>query len=316
MITALLVCAAALLLDQLLGEPHRAHPLMAFGRLAQALEGRLNRPAQKGNTLRGGLAAGILLLPPVLLAGLLAYWLEGLYLATLEILLLYLAIGLKSLADHAKAVVIPLKAGELDKARSAVAMMVSRDTKTLDGEGLSRAATESVLENGSDAVMASLFWYLVGGLPGLLLHRLANTLDAMWGYRNERFNQFGRFAARLDDLLGFLPARLTALAYALAGQSRAALRAWWRQGHLLDSPNAGPVMASGAGALGLSLGGSVPYGGKLKQRPDLGVPRDLAEPVPADAPEQAVRLLRRATIIGLLFFLLGVLVWSLSMGEI
>jgi adenosylcobinamide-phosphate synthase len=129
---------------------------------------------------------------------------------------------------------------------------------------------ESVLENGADAIFSVLFWFLVAGTPGVVVYRLANTLDAMWGYRTARFQDFGWFAARLDDLLNWLPARLTALGYALAGDLHRSFRCWRDQSGGLDSPNAGVVMTAGAGALGLVLGGPGSYAGMVKDKPWFG----------------------------------------------
>lgn len=187
-----------------------------------------------------------------------------------EIVLLYLALGLRSLGEHALPVAQALWRHDLPEARRRVACIVSRDTSQLDEEGVARAATESVLENGSDAVFAALFWFIVAGAPGVVLYRLSNTLDAMWGYRNARFERFGWAAARIDDLLNYVPARLVALTYASLGRTRRALRCWRTQAPLWDSPNAGPVMAAGAGALGVVLGGAAIYHGELHARPELG----------------------------------------------
>lgn len=291
------LCACAVLLDHWLGEPRRYHPLAGFGRLANLVEIRLNR-RQRG---LGVLALLLLVVPPVVLAALLVR-LSPLGVVA-EVLLLYLAIGATSLAQHGRVVAEALADGDLALARRRVGWMVSRDTAVLDEEGVARAATESVLENGNDAVFAALFWFLLLGAPGAVLYRLVNTLDAMWGYRSERYEAFGWAAARLDDMLNWIPARLTALSYALLGDSRRALRCWRRQGHRTASPNAGVVMASGAGALGLQLGGAAVYHGVVEERPLLG--EGLA-PSTADI-MRAARLVQHS-----LWLWLGVIVLTAS----
>lgn len=255
-------------MDALLGEPRRSHPLVLFGRLADRLERQFNGPDGRGWRSHGVTAWCLAVLPLSLCAWLLSVlpgigWL-------VEILLLYVALGLRSLGEHVLPVARALRNGDLVEARRRVAFIVSRDTRELDEAGVARAATESVLENGSDAVFAALFWFAVAGAPGVVLYRLSNTLDAMWGYRNPRFERFGWAAARIDDLLNFVPARLVALSYAVLGQTRRALRCWRRQAPLWDSPNAGPVMAAGAGALGVVLGGPAIYHTEVHQRPLLG----------------------------------------------
>jgi len=267
-VSVFLSVIAALLLDALLGEPKRGHPLVAFGRLADRLEQHFNGAAGRGWRSHGVTAWCLAVLPLTLAAWLLSL-LPGIgWLA--EIVLLYLALGLRSLGEHALPVAQALWRHDLPEARRRVACIVSRDTSQLDEEGVARAATESVLENGSDAVFAALFWFIVAGAPGVVLYRLSNTLDAMWGYRNARFERFGWAAARIDDLLNYVPARLVALTYASLGRTRRALRCWRTQAPLWDSPNAGPVMAAGAGALGVVLGGAAIYHGELHARSELG----------------------------------------------
>lgn len=285
--TTLLAIPAALLLDRLLGEPRRWHPLVGFGRLADWLERRGNRPGLP--RLRGILCWLLAVLPPTLLAAWLAHALPEPARWPFEVLVLYLAIGARSLTQHAEAVRLPLERGDLDEARTRVGYMVSRDTAKLDETAIARASVESVLENGNDAVFGALFWFAVLGAPGAVLFRLANTLDAMWGYRTPRFLHFGWAAARLDDLLNYLPARLTALTYCLLGNLRRGLACWRVQAPLWYSPNAGPVMAAGAGALQLSLGGPAPYHNTVKLRPILG---EGSIPVPADIP-RATALVNR-----------------------
>ncbi|MBL8446011.1 MAG: cobalamin biosynthesis protein [Zoogloeaceae bacterium] len=254
-------------LDRALGEPRRGHPLVAFGRWTSALEHLF---ARLGRTrLCGSLAWIAAVVPWVGIA----LWLRDFGpLAALMVdgSLLYFALGGRSLAEHGRAVAQPLAMNDLPGARERVGWMVSRDTAELDAEGVARAATESVLENGNDAVFGALFWFLVAGGPGALAFRLANTLDAMWGYRTPAYHAFGWAAARADDGANWLPARLTALTYALLGRTRQALRCWHSQAPAWDSPNAGPVMAAGAGALGVRLGGAARYHGESTIRPALG----------------------------------------------
>lgn len=290
--------AAGLLADRVLGEAKRFHPLVGFGRWAGGVERACRRlffgTNETGMRLAGLLAWALAVLPWVALA----LWLRALHPQAhwvVDSMLLYFALGGRSLAEHAQAVATPLAAGDLDAARERVGWIVSRDTRALDAEGVAKAATESVLENGNDAVFGALLWFVLGGGAGVVLFRLANTLDAMWGYRTPRHLHFGWAAARIDDLLNWLPARLTALTYALLGRTRKALECWRTQAPAWDSPNAGPVMAAGAGALGVRLGGAAIYHGREERRPQLGEGRDAD----VDAIDAAVALVRRGALLWL-----------------
>lgn len=292
LISLALKLAAGMVADHLLGEPRRWHPLVGFGRWAGWLESRLRpllAPAPAGM-----LAWALAVLPWLVVAWLLR-GLHPLMTWAVDIGLLYFALGARSLAEHAEAVAAPLAAGDLERARERVGRIVSRSTTDLSATDVARAGTESVLENGNDAVFGALLWFCLLGGPGALLFRLANTLDAMWGYRTPRYLAFGRAAARIDDALNWLPARLTALTYALLGRTRAALHCWRTQAPAWDSPNAGPVMAAGAGALGVELGGAAWYHGELEQRPLLGA----GSPPDANTLRQAVHLLRSGMLLWL-----------------
>ncbi|WP_018882046.1 MULTISPECIES: adenosylcobinamide-phosphate synthase CbiB [unclassified Thioalkalivibrio] len=295
--SAFLILMGALILDRLFGDPRRFHPLAGFGRLAAWAESRWHAPSR----LRGALLLAALVLPWVALAALGASLAWG---WLLSLAILTLAIGWRSLDEHAEVVARALETDDLHGARTGVGMLVSRDTEALDVRGVSGATIESVLENGNDALFATIFWFLVAGAPGVVAYRLVNTLDAMWGYRNERYATFGWAAARLDDAMNLIPARLTALAYALAGRGRDALQCWREQAAGWKSPNAGPVMAAGAGALGVVLGGPAPYGGQREWRPRLGMGR-LAD---AAGIRQAVALVDRALAIWMAFIVMGVIV--------
>ena len=287
-VALLLVCGV--LLDVMLGEARRWHPLIGFGNLAQAIERRLN---QGGLHFMRGPGAWLLAVVPL---SALAFLVCGHAGMAAHALLLYFSLGLRSLRDHNLPIAHALEHGELDSARLLTARIVSRDTTNAGEAELAKASTESLLENGNDAVFGTLFWFIVAGGAGALLFRLANTLDAMWGYRTSRYLQFGCAAARIDDALAFLPARLTALSYVLlASDRKTAWRCWRAQAPRWSSPNAGPVMASGAGALGIVLGGDASYDGVVEHRPQLGQGR----PARGSDIVRAWKLVRATTILWL-----------------
>ena len=263
-----LLMIAGVLLDAVLGEARRWHPLVGFGKLATLIERATNWGRLR--IARGLLAWSLAVLPLTALATW-AVSLHGQLALLLHAALLYFALGLRSLREHNLPIADALERNDLPAARQLTGRIVSRDTAGANATDLAKASTESLLENGNDAVFGALFWFAIAGGPGVLLFRLANTLDAMWGYRTRRFLLFGRVAARVDDVLNYVPARLTALSYVvLADHPRRAWRCWWAQAPTWPSPNAGPVMSSGAGALGLALGGTATYDGVAETRPDLG----------------------------------------------
>ncbi|AEF53575.1 adenosylcobinamide-phosphate synthase CbiB [Marinomonas posidonica] len=291
--TNALILIIALLLDRLIGEPKSWHPLVWFGRWVDLVRQYTMAPqtAKAGQQKRAGVFAWGLAVIPWLLVLYALFWLLPTWLdRSLAVLIVYFAIGWQSLREHAFAIAEPLqKASQgdssgLQQARQAVGYIVSRDTQNLGEEEIAKAGIESVLENGSDAIFAPIFWFVIAGVPGILLYRLANTLDAMWGYKNNTFIHFGWFAARFDDVLNYLPARLVVFTYGACGEWHAALRSARRPSASWKSPNAGPVMASGAGALGIQVGGSAAYFGKMEERPILGEgeqaqPKDLVRAV-------------------------------------
>ena len=289
------VSLLALLLDRLLGEP-RHHPLIWFGNLADRLEGRLNRGSNTRRWINGAVATLLVVAPPVCLLAWLQRALDGTVAQyAIDVAVLTFVIGWQSLKQHVAAIVEPLRSNDLPTARSQLALIVSRDTAALERRQISGSTIESVFENALDCVFACLFWYAVLGPTGALLHRLINTLDAMWGYRSARFDYFGAIPARLDDVLGWIPARLTALTCALCGNLPGALRCWREQGRQHTSPNGGIVMASGAGALGIRIGGPVPYAGVLRDKPWLGCGRAVRC---ADI-KRATRLVERGLLLWL-----------------
>lgn len=303
LIVSCFIVFVALVLDQLLGEPKRYHPLVAFGRWVKLCENKFYADSK----MRGVFVLALVLIPVSVLS-LLVYLLVDfpvLYWAV-NALVLYLCIGLRSLEQHGMAVYQPLQQGNIIEARQQVGMIVSRDTQQMDASQISSATVESMLENGHDSVFNIVFWFLLLGLPGAVLMRMVNTLDAMWGYKNTRYLNFGWAAARLDDVMGYIPSRITALSYALIGQSRTAFTSWFSQAALCESPNAGPVMTSGAGALEISLGSSAIYDGKVKHKPQMGLGRAVE---PQDI-VRAITLLKKSLVFSLLLFTLMVLLFS------
>jgi adenosylcobinamide-phosphate synthase len=287
------LAVAGVAVDRWFGEPRRAHPLVAFGALASRIEKRLNT-GRRGRPL--GLVAWLAAVaPPVVLAAFLCALLPWPLAWALHVALLWFALGARSLEEHIAPIARALVERDLVAARALTARIVSRDTADADATALARAACESALENGNDAIFGALFWFALAGGPGALAFRLANTLDAMWGYRTPRFLRFGWAAARIDDVLNWIPARLTATSYALLGDTRVALRCWREQARRWESPNAGPVMAAGAGSLNVLLGGAAVYHGAVEERPALGA----GAPPRAQDVVAALRLVERTTILWL-----------------
>ena len=288
---------AGTLLDAAFGDPRRGHPVAAFGRAAQALQDRMYRD----DVVRGAeytavcvLAAGM---PAVLVQYLMRRhpWLR--LVATAGAV--WTVTGAASLASEAERIRRALEAGDVELARAALPSLCGRDPRGLDEPELVRAVIESVAENSSDAVLAPLLWGAIGGLPGLLVYRAVNTLDAMVGYRSARYARFGWASARLDDVMNWLPARLTGLlasglARVAGGRPLSGWHAMRVYGSCHPSPNAGHCEAAFAGALGVRLGGTNAYGGVVETRQPLG---DGRAPVTADI-ARAVRMCRATAAAG------------------
>lgn len=195
-----------------------------------------------------------------------------------EVYWIYSFLALRSLDQHAGAVVKPLQAGDLVTARRNVGYMVGRDTAELDERDVARAAIETVAENTSDGVIAPLFWLALGGPAGMAAYKAVNTLDSMFGYKNSRYREFGWWSARADDWANWLPARITGLLFTISAtvwpgmSGRRAVTALFRDAHRQPSPNSGYPEAAAAGALGVQLGGLNYYGGTASPKATLGEP--------------------------------------------
>lgn len=253
--------------DRVWADPVRHHPVAWFGSVASRLEQRVWRDDRLAGAAYAAVLVGGVVLPAATLERRAGPAARVVTIAAAT----WLVLGGTSLDREAAAVQALLEVGDLPGARAQVGRIVGRSTVDLDAAGVSRAAVESVSENTSDAVVGALVWGAFAGLPGLLGFRAANTLDAMVGHRTARHERFGWASARLDDVLGLPGARLTAALATAAGPDHAgALRAWRRDASAHPSPNAGPVEAAFAGALGLALGGPTTYGDRTEDRPRLG----------------------------------------------
>jgi adenosylcobinamide-phosphate synthase len=259
--------------DAAFGDPPRYHPVAAFGWLAS----RAERVCYAEHELAGVVYTGALVGAAAAAGGLLERAGRGrpVMQTAATVLATWVALGAASLAEEGVAMARALAAGDLESARSRLPHLCGRDPANLDLAGIARASVESIAENTSDAVVAPLIWGGVAGVPGLLVYRAVNTLDAMVGYRSPRYRRFGWAAARLDDVANLLPSRATAglttlCAPLVGGSARGAWAAWRRDAAAHPSPNAGQVEAAFAGALEVRLGGPTRYPHGIEQRPVMG----------------------------------------------
>ncbi|MEW2809730.1 cobalamin biosynthesis protein [Streptomyces massasporeus] len=287
--------AAGLIGDLLLGDPRRGHPVAAFGRAAGAVERVLWRNHRGWGALHTAVCAG----GAVALGSVAARAVRPSAVASVALTgaATWAVVGGTSLAREARTIGRALEAWDVEAARARLPHLCGRDPQALDADGMARAVVESVAENTSDAVVGALVWGAVGGVPGLLGFRAVNTLDAMVGHKSARYRRYGWASARLDDVAGWPGARLTAVLAVLAGPDpRGAVRAWRTDAAQHPSPNAGPVEASFAGALGVRLGGTLSYGGRVEHRPVLNTE---GRAVGTSDVERAVRLSKRVTWLAL-----------------
>lgn len=274
--------------DRVLGDPARLHPVAGFGTVAAALETRTWHPSRGAGAVYAALLVG-----GTWAATAAARRLVGRAGPLVDAAVLWATLGGRSLERAADALAGAVENGDVERARALAPVLVGRDPRALGPEELCRAAVESVAENTSDAVVAPLLWFAVGGAPAAAAYRAANTLDAMVGHRSDRYRRFGWAAARLDDTVNWPAARLgaalvVAAASLVGGDPARTWRTLRRDGGSHPSPNAGRMEAAFAGALDLRLGGVNRYGTRLEQRPVLG---SGAAPTFADV-RRAVRLSR------------------------
>jgi adenosylcobinamide-phosphate synthase len=306
----------AFLLDLLLGDPRGLpHPVKIIGNFAARLERALNRPgAGKIYLLTAGFAAAAIVVVVTfavtfLIVGAAYRHLGKLGGVAVEVVLAYTTLSAKSLAGAAKEVLNPLLAQDMPEARRKLSMVVGRDTEHLDGPQVVRGAVETVAENTSDGVIAPLFYLALGGAPLAMAYKAVNTLDSMFGYKNERFLYFGRAGARLDDIANFIPARLSAGLTVIAslllnltggGYSwRSSLKVLVKDRLNHTSPNSGYPEAAAAGALGVRLGGENSYFGVASVKPFIGEP---SRPLAPERINESVRLMYLTAALGVITF--------------
>lgn len=273
------------------------HPVVWIGNLISFCERRLNDGSASARRFMGAATLMIVLFISAGFAALIASLLPGGWLGlALTGALAWPFIAARSLHEHVDAVAAPQNQGDLGSARQAVSMIVGRNPETLDSEAINRAAIESLAENASDGVVAPLFWGVLLGLPGLVGYKAVNTADSMIGHRNERYEDFGWAAAKVDDLANLIPARLTALLIALAtGRFSQVISITRRDARQHRSPNAGWPETAMAAGIGVRLSGPRMYDGQPSNDPFLNA--GDPDPLPADI-NKGLHLYRRAMLIG------------------
>jgi len=304
----------AIILDALLGDPPRwPHPVRYIALIALFLE-RKTRSSFRNEKV-AGIVTAVLTLVSVVVVTLtlliLVKHLPPLVGDVVSILVIYTGIARQDLAKHARAVKQALSSTNMAQSRYLVSLICGRDTADLDAEGIIRATVESVAENTVDGITAPIFYAFLGGPLGIMAYKSISTLDSLFGYKNERYRNFGWLSARLDDLAAYVPSRLTGLIVPIAAliQGVSALDSFriYRRDRLRHaSPNSGHTESAFAGALGLRLGGPCSYEGILKDKPFIGDSTRLPTP---HSIELSVRLMTTTT---LLFFVMLAILWSLG----
>ena len=279
----------AMLLDAVLGEPRMLwdrlpHPAVLMGRLVAFLDRTLNTGQDRKS--KGVLALSVLCFTAAVIGSLLSQfgW-------VIEIIVSAILLAQKSLIDHVRAVATGLRTS-IEEGRFAVSMIVSRDTKDMNQAQVARSAIESAAENFSDGVIAPAFWFLIGGLPAMLVYKFVNTADSMIGYKTEKYLEFGWASARFDDLLNWIPARLSMLLIVVFAKQPVNFRAIVSEAKRHKSPNAGWPEAAMARAINVALAGPRSYGGQLQQLP--WVNETGRQSITADDVDAAFRILWRA----------------------
>lgn len=301
-----LIPIAALVIDTIYGDPRSDwHPVVLIGKLISFYENKLYPEPKTSNGsmfLRGMVTVLLVLLTVGIITGLLV-WLSVkggiLFYAAMGAVILYFTITPRALCRDGMEIYHLLKAGDIVAARKRLSWIVGRDTENLDESDIARGTVETIAENTTDGIISPLFWFLLFGPVGAMVYRAGNTMDSMLGYKNDRYLYFGRFAARLDDVLNYIPARITFLLFVA---SAAILKLDWKNAKKIGlrdapkhpSPNGGYAEATVAGAMHVRLGGYNYYEGKPEFREYMG---DPDTPLKADHIKQAIYMMYGATIL-------------------
>ncbi|ALF11369.1 adenosylcobinamide-phosphate synthase CbiB [Parageobacillus thermoglucosidasius] len=307
----LFAIALALLLDALIGDPRwLPHPVRALGSLIAFLDRRLNQGKhRRAKGIAAAVAVTGIAYSLAFFVVSISYSLSLLFGVLVEAVLIFTAIATKSLQEAAWNVLIPLEQGDMEKARRELSMIVGRDTENLGEPEIVRACVETVAENTSDGITAPLFYAFIGGAPLALFYRAVNTCDSMLGYKNDTYREFGWASARLDDVVNYVPARLTAMVMILVyggRQMRHCFHVLFRDASKHPSPNSGWPEAAMAALLGVQLGGTNTYKGVVSRRPAIG---DPLVPLNKEHIRQAVRIMIVTVLsFALLLFIGGMII--------
>lgn len=307
--TIIFISFCGFMLDLLLGDPyHFPHPVRAIGflitkgeKFIRRLLGKTKKQEQLGGVLLVILVV-LITVSCVLIILKAAYSIHYFVGLIIEVILCYQALATKSLKDESMKVYDALKKHDLEGARYAVSMIVGRDTKKLNEEGIAKATIETIAENTSDGIVGPLFYLLIGGVPLGYAYKAINTLDSMIGYQNERYQYFGTFGAKLDDVVNYIPARLSAYIMMLASyichfDCKRAYTVYKRDRYNHKSPNSAHTEAVCAGALGIQLAGDAYYFGKCVAKPTIG---DAVRPVETEDIKRTNKLMYVTCILSLI----------------
>ncbi|OMP68084.1 adenosylcobinamide-phosphate synthase CbiB [Domibacillus epiphyticus] len=316
MISHVIAIAAGLILDRLIGDPRNwPHPVKWFGSLIALLDRHWNKGTNQIGKGTAMLFVVLIVTAAVSITILyLASFIHPAAVITVEAIMIWASIAPRSLKEAGVDVYKPLMDGDMNEARLKLSWIVGRDTDNLDEGEITRGAVETVAENTSDGVIAPLFWAMIGGGPAALLYRAVNTCDSMVGYRNDKYELFGKASARFDDIVNFIPARLTALLLIAAADKPADIRRYaWRivkrDAKKHPSPNSGWCEAAVAGLLQIELGGLNTYKGIVSDRARMGDPIKERR---AEHIIESAKLMERATYLFVLLFLAGVIFYEFA----